>query len=73
MRDATVGGIRRFLGIPYAAPPVGALQVEPPQPVSPWHGVRDATAGPCAPHRIKPFPALDIAPLVRDGACAATI
>jgi len=33
-----------FQGIPYAAPPVGPLRWQPPQPVSPWPDVRDATA-----------------------------
>ena len=35
-------GIDQFLGIPYAAPPVGALRWAAPQPVTPWHGVRSA-------------------------------
>lgn len=29
-------GIDAFLGIPYAAPPVGALRFKPPQPAAPW-------------------------------------
>jgi para-nitrobenzyl esterase len=37
-------GIDQFLGIPYAAPPVGALRWQAPQPVHPWSGVRSATA-----------------------------
>jgi para-nitrobenzyl esterase len=36
-------GIRAFLGIPFAAPPVGALRWREPQPVAPWAGVRSAT------------------------------
>jgi para-nitrobenzyl esterase len=31
-------------GIPYAAPPQGALRFRPPAEVQPWSGVRDATA-----------------------------
>jgi para-nitrobenzyl esterase len=37
-------GIRAFLGIPYAAPPVGDLRWRAPQPVRPWEGVRKAAA-----------------------------
>ena len=35
-------GTDQFLGIPYAAPPVGALRWAAPQPVTPWHGIRGA-------------------------------
>ncbi|XP_026251483.2 carboxylesterase 5A isoform X3 [Urocitellus parryii] len=35
-----------FLGIPYAAPPVGPLRFMDPQPASPWDGLRNATSYP---------------------------
>lgn len=41
------GDTRAFLGVPYAAPPVGELRLSPPQPAPAWQGVRNATsAGP---------------------------
>jgi para-nitrobenzyl esterase len=58
---ATAGGAVRgraaaageeFLGIPYAAPPVGALRWQPPRPAAPWHGTHEATS--YAPHCPQP-------------------
>ena len=37
------GKARDFLGIPFAAPPVGPLRWKPPQPAAKWHGVRQST------------------------------
>ena len=43
--DGTVkDGIRTWLGIPYAAPPVGDLRWRAPQAVVPWTDVRPATS-----------------------------
>jgi para-nitrobenzyl esterase len=43
VRGFTADGAEKFLGIPYAAPPVGALRWRPPAPARPWRGIRDAT------------------------------
>jgi para-nitrobenzyl esterase len=43
VRGQVAGATRQFLGIPYAAPPTGALRWRPPQPAATWAGVRDAT------------------------------
>ncbi|MFD3531170.1 carboxylesterase/lipase family protein [Streptomyces sp. NPDC058664] len=43
-------GVVAVLGIPYAAPPFGALRFREPAPAADWTGVRDCTAhGPIAP------------------------
>jgi para-nitrobenzyl esterase len=45
-----------YLGIPYAAPPVGALRWEPPHAAASWSGVRQATSfAPHCPQPASPF------------------
>lgn len=36
-------GARAFLGVPYAAPPVGDKRFARPEPAAPWRGARQAT------------------------------
>jgi para-nitrobenzyl esterase len=56
VRGASSGPVDEFLGIPYAAPPVGALRWRPPQPAANWSGVRDATQfAPHCPQLASPF------------------
>ena len=48
IRGGTIRGLRLnegavFRGVPYAAPPVGALRWREPMPVEAWSGTRDAT------------------------------
>jgi para-nitrobenzyl esterase len=59
------GPTRSFIGIPYAAPPVGGLRWKVPQPVSRWSNVLDATGeGVSCPQA--PDSALDTGPQSED-------
>lgn len=73
---ARVGGVTRFLGIPYAAAPTGALRFAPPARAERWAGTRSATSfGPTAPQPALHSSNANLAPLigpgweVGDGAC----
>ncbi|KAH7347226.1 Alpha/Beta hydrolase protein [Plectosphaerella cucumerina] len=41
---STTNDLDLFLGIPYAAPPVGDLRLRTPTPHDGWNGIRDATS-----------------------------
>ena len=43
VRGSISDGVKSWKGIPFAAPPVGANGWRPPQPVTKWRAVRDAT------------------------------
>ncbi|CAN5365478.1 carboxylesterase/lipase family protein [soil metagenome] len=44
VRGVDLDGLRHWRAIPYAAPPTGDRRFRSPQPVEPWHDVRDAAA-----------------------------
>ena len=68
VRGRPHAGVRHFVSIPYAAPPVGERRFAPPSPPPAWDGVRDAIAsGATAPQRIRAVPGLDVAALVGTG------
>jgi para-nitrobenzyl esterase len=52
IRGKHAGGTDEYLGMPYAAAPVGALRWRPPQAAAHWHGIRAATE--FAPHCPQP-------------------
>lgn len=57
VRGSSRDGVTSFLGIPYAAPAVGADRYHEPRPVVPWDGERDATKhGPTASQSAYPAP-----------------
>jgi para-nitrobenzyl esterase len=65
VRGTVTGRYRLFQGIPYAAPPKGALRWAPPQPVRPWSKLRDATTpGSMCPQQ--PSSYADVASLEED-------
>jgi para-nitrobenzyl esterase len=68
VRGVASAGVNRFLGVPYAAAPVGRRRLNLPEPPPAWNGVRDATVpGANAPQIIRAFPGLDVSPLVGTG------
>jgi para-nitrobenzyl esterase len=47
--------VTRYLGVPFAAPPLAGLRWRPPQPVAPWQGVLETTQfAPACPQPLPP-------------------
>lgn len=68
LRGEEKGGVAGFLGVPYAAAPVGENRFKGPVAHPGWDGVRDALIqGATAPQQIKNFPGLDLKALVGEG------
>jgi para-nitrobenzyl esterase len=56
IRGKLAGQMDDYLGIPYAAPPVGRLRWRPPEPATHWAGIRSAASfGPHCPQAASPF------------------
>ena len=49
VRGIVRDGCHEYLGIPYAAPPVGDLAFKHPMPPEPWNGILDVVRGPISP------------------------
>ena len=57
VRGTLDAGVRRFLGIPYAAAPFGSNRFRAPQPAAAWDGIREAVDfGPTPPQLPYPGP-----------------
>ncbi|MET9609575.1 carboxylesterase family protein [Streptomyces sp. NPDC006512] len=59
-------GAQEFLGVPYAAPPVGAARLRAPQPPARWKGVREAVRQAPACLQFSPFGLRDPAAVSED-------
>ncbi|GAA3300583.1 carboxylesterase/lipase family protein [Dactylosporangium vinaceum] len=55
LRGRSEAGVTVFRGMPFAAPPVGALRFAAPAPAAPWDGVREAVAFGPPPPQPDPF------------------
>ena len=64
VQGAETATMRQFLGIPYAAPPVGTLRWKAPQAVAAWTTTRSATA--LAPHCAQPASPFGVASTSED-------
>lgn len=68
VRGTLTATLRRFQGIPYAAPPTVANRWRAPLPLTPWQGVREATR-PGSPCPQLPTPYAEMASTEEDCLC----
>lgn len=66
LKGIDAGGVSAFLGVPFAAPPVGALRWREPQPPASWLGVRPADRFSAGPMQSFAFPGAESAFLSED-------
>ncbi|MDI2127576.1 carboxylesterase/lipase family protein [Yinghuangia seranimata] len=66
-------GLRVFKGIPFAAPPEGALRFRAPAPAEPWDGVRPAREFGVAPPQIPLVPGMPVVWRPSDGMDCLTV
>ncbi|MFI8389539.1 carboxylesterase/lipase family protein [Streptomyces sp. NPDC085540] len=66
LRGQSRDGAQEFLGVPYAAPPVGDARLRAPAPAPRWHGVREATRQSPACLQFSPFGLSDPAAVSED-------
>ncbi|WKD36385.1 carboxylesterase/lipase family protein [Streptomyces xanthophaeus] len=66
LRGQSRDGAQEFLGVPYAAPPVGDARLRAPAPAPGWHGVREATRQSPACLQFSPFGLSDPAAVSED-------
>ncbi|XP_013928603.1 PREDICTED: neuroligin-1 isoform X1 [Thamnophis sirtalis] len=53
LNNEILGPVIEFLGVPYAAPPIGEHRFQPPEPPSPWPDIKNATQfAPVCPQNI---------------------
>ncbi|MER6449025.1 carboxylesterase/lipase family protein [Streptomyces venezuelae] len=66
LRGQSRDGAQEFLGVPYAAPPVGDARLRAPAPAPRWHGVREAVRQAPACLQFSPFGLSDPAAVGED-------
>ncbi|XP_026710866.1 neuroligin-1 isoform X2 [Athene cunicularia] len=53
LNNEILGPVIQFLGVPYAAPPIGERRFQPPEPPSPWADIKNTTQfAPVCPQNI---------------------